>query len=91
MDHFDRERYVTVYKMLAEILERDRPSDPEAHHLPHVLGDLTRRVFVGSQFLPPDELLEEAAEMLRSSDRRQVQAMARRLRDHVRHLSHLDE
>ena len=91
MDHFDRERYITVYKMLAEILERDRPNDPEEHHFSHVLGDLARRVFVGSEYLPPDELLEETAEILRSSDRRQVQAMARRLRDHTRHLAALDE
>lgn len=91
MDHFDRQRYITVYKMLAEILERDRPIDSEQHHLSYVLGDLARRVFVGSEFLPPDELLEETASMLRSNDRRQVQAMARRLREHTRHLVALDE
>ncbi len=91
MDHFDRERYITVYKMLAEILERDRPRDPEGHHLSHVLGDLARRVFVGSEYFPPDELLEETAHVLRSSDRREVQAMARRLHDHARHLADMDE
>jgi len=91
MDHFDRDRYITVYKMLAEILERDRPQDPEQHHLSHVLGDLARRVFVSSEFFPPDELLEQTGRMLRSSDHRQVHAMAQRLRDHAHHLSELDD
>lgn len=90
MDHFDRGRYITVYTTLAEILERDRPRDPEQQHLSHVLGDLARRVFVGSDHIPPDELLEETARMLRSSDLHQVQAMAQRLRAHARHLSDLD-
>lgn len=91
MDHFDRERYISIYKMLSEILERDRPQDPEERHLSHVLGDLARRVFVDSGHLPPDELLEETARLLRSGNRRQLQAMARRLRDHAQHISELDE
>jgi len=91
MDHFDRQRYITVYTTLAEILERERPSDEESHHLSHVLGDLARRVFVGTEHLPPDELLEETAKTLRSNDHGHVEAMARRLRDHARHLTALDE
>ena len=90
MDHFDRERYITVYTTLAEILERDRPRDPEQHHFSHVLGDLTRRIFIGSDHIPPDDLLEETARMLRSSDLHQVQAMAQRLRAHAQHLSDVD-
>lgn len=91
MDHFDCERYISIYKMLAEILERDRPPGSEEHHLSYTLGDLARRVFVDSTYLPPDELLEETARALRSSDRRQLRAMAHRLRDHAHHLGNLDE
>ena len=90
MDHFDRERYISIYKMLAEILERDRPQDPEEHHLSYVLGDLARRIFVESNFLPPDELLEETARLLRTGDREQLRAMSRRLHDHAQHLADLD-
>ena len=53
MDHFDRERYITIYKMLAEILERDRPRAAEEHHLSFALGDLARRIFVDARYLPP--------------------------------------
>jgi hypothetical protein len=88
--HFDRERYIAIYKMLAEILERDRPRDPQEHHLSFVLGDLARRIFVESNYLPPDELLEKTARLLGSGDREQLKAMAQRLHDHAQHLADLD-
>ena len=91
MDHFDRDRYITIYNCLAEILERERPSDPPENHLSFVLGDLTRRIFIETPFLPPDEILEESGRALRATDRVQVEAMARRLREHAEHLSELDE
>jgi hypothetical protein len=90
MDHFDRERYIVIYKMLAEILERDRPRDPQEGHLSFILGDLTRRIFVESNYLPPDELLEETARLLRSGNHKQLQAMAKRLHDHAQHMADLD-
>ena len=90
MDQFDRERYASIYNMLAEIIERDRPSEPEEHQLSYVLGNLARRIFVDSGYLPPDELLEETARLLRSDDRPQLRTMARRLREHAQHLADLD-
>ena len=90
MDHYDRERYISIYTMLAELLERERGSDPEEHHLSFILGGLTRRVFVDAGYLPPDELLEETAFLLRSGDQQQLPNMARRLREHADHLRALD-
>lgn len=91
MDSFDSQRYASVYRMLAEILERERSADRDESHLSYVLGDLARRVFVGTQFLPPDELLEEVTEALRAGKPEQLHGMAGRLRDHARHLDELTE
>ena len=66
MDHFDRERYITVYGTLAEVLERERQADSQENHLSFILGGLARRIFVDAGYLPPDELLEETAQVLRS-------------------------
>jgi hypothetical protein len=90
MDHFDRQRYISIYQQLAEILGRERPRDPEQHHLSYVLGDLAGRIFVGSDYLPPDDLLEETARAIRSGDQRQAEGMARRLREHAQHLTDLE-
>ncbi len=86
MDQFDRERFASVYRTLAEILERERHVDRMEDHLSFVLGDLARRVFVGAKFLPPDDLLEEVAELLRSGKPEQLQQMGNRLREHAQHL-----
>jgi hypothetical protein len=91
MDNYDSRRYASVYNTLAEILERERPADREESHLSYVLGDLARRVFVGTQFLPPDELLEEVVEALRTGKPEHLQGMAQQLRDHARHLDELAE
>ena len=37
MDHFDCERYISIYTMFAEILERDWPRAPGSHRLFHGL------------------------------------------------------
>ena len=89
MDRFDGERYASTYRTLAEILERDRSTEHEEHHLSYVLGDLTRRIFVGSRYLPPDELLEEVAHVLREGKPEHLEKMAKRLRDHAQHLDEL--
>lgn len=89
MDAFDRDRYATVYRLLAEILERDRPPDSAEEHLPFILGDLARRVFVGTEFEPPDEILEQASDVIRSGDNDQRHALAHRLRSHADHLDQL--
>lgn len=89
MDPFDRERYASAYRALAEILERDRSADHQEHQLAYALGDMTRRIFVGSQYLPPDELLEEVAQVLRTAEPEHLHEMAQRLRDHAQHLDEL--
>ena len=91
MDSFDRQRFASVYRTLAEILERDRDADRVEDHLSFVLGDLTRRVFVGAKYLPPDELLEEVARLLRHGEPDRLHSMARRLHDHARHLDQLSD
>jgi hypothetical protein len=80
MDQADRPRYAAVYRLLAEILERDRSGEPSQGQLSHALGDLTRRIFVGADHDPPDELLEQAAEIIRLGDAAAAPELARRLR-----------
>ena len=91
MDHFDGKRYAAAYRALAEILERDRSAEHEEHHLSYALGDLTRRIFVGSKYLPPDEILEEVAQVLRTGEPEHLDKMAKRLRDHAQHLDELTD
>ena len=91
MDKIDRDRFAAVYRLLADVLQRERPTDSMETHIPFILGDLTRRIFVGTQFDPPDEVLEMAAEILRSGDDKQRKTMAKRLRDHAVHLDDLSE
>ncbi len=90
MDNFDRDRYASAYRLLAEILERNRPADPVEGHMSYILGDLTRRVFVGSQFDPPDEILEQTAQVMRSGSDEARKKMADRLRRHAIHLDELN-
>ncbi len=85
-DQFDRTRFAAAYRLLAEVLERDRPGVREEDHLSYILGDLTRRLFVGTHFEPPNEILEQVAHVLRQGDPDQGKQMARKLRDHASHL-----
>ncbi len=89
MDSFDRQCYSSVYRTLADVLERDRPADREENHLSYVLGDLARRVFVDTGYLPPDELLEEVVQSIRTGEPQDLKALALRLRDHAEHLDEL--
>lgn len=91
MDNFDRHRFATVYRSLAEILEHDRTTDNMEDHLSFSLGNLTRRIFVGTKYLPPDELFEELVHLLRSGNRDQLQQMAEKLNRHAQHLEDLAE
>ncbi len=90
MDSFDSQRFAAAYRTLAEILERQRPADPVEGHLSYILGDLARRVFVGSQFDPPDEILEQTALIVRNGSDEDRKRMARRLREHAEHLDEFD-
>jgi hypothetical protein len=80
MDPYDRARYAAVYRLLAEILERDRSGEGSQGQLSHALGNLARRIFVGTEHDPPDELLEQAAEAIRLTDPNLTAELARRLR-----------
>ncbi len=86
MDQTDRDKYASAYRLLADVLDRDRPADKHEDHLSFILGDLTRRVFVGTQFHPPHELLEHVARTLRTDDPAQWKQMAAQLREHAEHL-----
>jgi hypothetical protein len=87
MDQIDREKYASAYRLLADVLGRDRPVDAHEDHVSFNLGDLTRRVFVeGAHFLPPQELLEHVAETLRTGDPAQWKLTAVHLREHAKHL-----
>lgn len=89
MDAFDRQRFAAVYRLLAEILERDRSDSGPGGEFSHALGDLARRIFVGTAFDPPDELMEHTAEVLRTGDQVAKEQLADRLRSHAEHLDAL--
>ena len=84
MDKKDCEQYARVYRLLADILVRERPA--EQQHMSFILGDLARRVFVETPFIPPDEILEETSHVIRSGDAEHRKLAARRLREHADHL-----
>ena len=86
MDQSDAKAYSQVFGLLAEVLERPRPDDDE-RGVSFALGDLARRVFVGSKYDPPDELLEQVAHAIRSGEETERQNVAERLREHAAHLS----
>ncbi len=91
MEPLDRERFAATYRLLAEILEHERPADAVEDHPSFILGDLTRRIFVGTEFDPPDEILEMTAAALRAGDQKQREATATRLRSHADHLDELSD
>ncbi len=84
MDKHDCELYARVYRLLADILTRERPADEQ--HLSFILGDSARRVFVGTEFTAPDDILEETSHVIRAGDHASRQEAARRLREHAAHL-----
>lgn len=83
MDPFQRDRFAAIYRLLADVLEHGPTASSESGHLSYMLGNLTRRVFVGSRIDPPDEILEQVAKLLRSNDPEPFPAMAKRLRAHA--------
>lgn len=90
MDKFYAEKYAAVFHLLAEILERAHPAS-EGRGISYALGDLARRVFVGTQYDPPDELLEEVAHAIRGGEAAERARVAERLRDHAEHLAEWPE
>lgn len=91
MDAYHRERFAAIYRLLADVLDHGSAAPSESGHLSYLLGDLTRRVFVGPRVDPPDEMLEQVAQLLRASDPNQFPAMAKRLRAHAEVLEQLPD
>jgi hypothetical protein len=89
MDSTDRQQFAAAYRALAEVLGRPRPADRPENHLSYALGDLTGRIFLGAEHLPPDELLAQVVEALRSGDSADQQTLAERLREHARLLDNI--
>jgi len=90
MDAFDRDRYARVYRLLAEVLGRERP--PQEHEgLSYTLGDVFRRVFLATRFDPPGDLLEEVGRVIQTGTPAQLQQIAHRLQEHAEHLEHWEE
>jgi hypothetical protein len=83
MDSTDRQQFAAAFRALAEVLSRPRPADRPENHLSYALGDLTGRIFLGAEHLPPDELLAQVVEALRSGNPTDQQALAERLREHA--------
>ena len=87
MDQPDCEQYAKVYRLLADILVREPPA--EEHHMSFILGDVARRVFIGTPFDPSDEILEETSQVIRTGDAERRDRAAHRLREHADHLDDL--
>jgi len=86
LDHHDREKYAAVYRLLADVLEREPPAGQASGRVSYLLGDLAGRVFVGTPIQPPDEVLEATAEVLRTGDSAARLHLAARLRSHAEQL-----
>ncbi len=84
MDSTDRQHYATAYRALAEVLGRPRLADRPENHLSYALGDLAGRIFLGADHLPPDELLAQVVEAIRSGELADQQSVAERLREHAK-------
>ena len=82
LDHRDREKFAAVYRLLAEVLERETSAGRPGDGVSYLLGDLTGRVFMGTPIEPPDEVLEAVVHALRSGGTAERQQLAARLRSH---------
>ena len=89
MDSTDRQQFAAAYRALAEVLGRPRAADRPENHLSYALGDLAGRIFLGADHLPPDELLTQVVEALRSGDPADQQTLAERLREHAKMLDNV--
>ena len=87
LDHHDREKFAAIYRLLAEVLEHETSAGPAGGRVSYLLGDLAGRVFVGTPIERPDEVLEAAAEVLRSGGSAERQHLAAILRSHAEQLN----
>lgn len=86
LDNHDREKFATIYRLLADVLEHEAHADRNDDAMSYRLGDLAARVFMGAPPEPPDEVLESAAHALRSGGSEDRQQLAVRLRAHAEQL-----
>ena len=91
MERFDCEKFAAAYRLLAEVLERDLPSDRPEGHISFALGHLTRRIFVSSPFESPDAILEQVVQALRSGDANRRKQVAARLVEYAAYLENSAE
>jgi hypothetical protein len=83
LDNHDREKFATIYRLLADVLEHEAHADRSDDAISYRLGDLAARVFMGAPAEPPDEVLESAANVLRTGGSEDRQQLAVRLRAHA--------
>ncbi|MCU0870770.1 MAG: hypothetical protein MUE50_00345 [Pirellulaceae bacterium] len=86
LDSHDREKFATIYRLLADVLEHEAQADRSDDAMSYRLGDLAARVFIGAPPEPPDEVLESAANVLRTGGSEDRQQLAVRLRAHAEQL-----
>jgi hypothetical protein len=86
LDKYDCDKFAAVYRLLADILEREPPADRTQEHMSYRLGDLAGRLFIGTPYDPPDEVLEATATTLRGASEEDRRKLARRLRENADHL-----
>jgi hypothetical protein len=81
LDAYDRERFSTIYRLLADVLEHESGDDREEERMSYLLGDLAGRLFMGTPYEPPDDVLAAAADILRTGSRGDRTKFAARLRE----------
>lgn len=89
LDSHDREKFATIYRLLAEVLEHEASADHSDDAMSYRLGDLAARVFMGTPTEPPDEVLEATVEVLRTGSPEDRQQLAVRLRAHAEQLERM--
>lgn len=89
LDSHDREKFATIYRLLAEVLEHEASTDRNDDAMSYRLGDLAGRVFMGTPIEPPDEVLEAAVQVLRTGVPEERQQLAIGLRAHAEQLERM--
>ena len=88
LDNHDRKKFAAIYRLLADVMEHEARVDRSDDAMSYRLGDLAARVFMGAPVEPPDEVLESAANVLRTGGSEERQQLAVRLRAHAEQLEH---
>lgn len=89
LDSHDREKFATIYRLLADVLEHEARADHSDDAMSYRLGDLAARVFMGTPAEPPDEVLAATVQTLRTGSPEDRQQLAVRLRTHAEQLARL--